>query len=369
MTQTVLILSLVLLPLAVLAPGPACFAQRFFFTFTAWLLLMSKVKCRWLQALMCYLVCHQAYASVGWFFGWMTQKQHLFSMSAFTYAMAGILVYWLVSEAELKKEWVYNAICVATLVQVALCLVQGIWSIDPALEFLKLYKDNVRNHFEQTILLGSLGNPNFMAAWFAFTLTFFFRARWKWCLLVVVPVFLATRSEFAIISAGVGLIVFCKTPHPRLDVAYALFVVGFGYLLIRAHGLSWDWDALWKTSVTTRPENWAIAWSKITTPDWSLPQPALFFGVGYGHIDPKYPIHNDYYSVVFRWGLTALWLVLGFLWNLPRKSPVLVAAFAALLVNGLASYPLRVPTTAFLGCVIFGLMEKEKSYETTSTAF
>jgi hypothetical protein len=349
MSQVVLILGLVLLPLAVLAPGVACFSQRFVLVFLVWLMLASQLKNRSLCAFVCYLTVHQAYISIGWFFGLATETQHALSLRAANYTMIGVLVYYLVTQIDIPFKWVANAICVSALIQVVLCLLQGVWSFDAVMRFLALYKNNVSSRLAGDVMLGTLGNPNFVGGFFAVSLAFFFRPYWKWCVPVIAALLLGIRSEGAIISAVAAVIVFSRQwwLFMVLPVCVVLYLV-------------WkqDFSVNPVTYLGTRPENWGIAWGKITS-CWET----TLFGMGYGKHNSLYPIHNEYLSVWFRWGLVGLIPILGFLWNLPRRNIILTAAIVALLVNALASYPMRIPPIAFLGCAIFGLMSNERMNE------
>lgn len=357
MNRFVIIFGLVFLPLMVLAPGPACHSQRFTYGFFAWLLLAGMLKNRWLQYFVCYLLTWQFCVTAGWMFGWATAEMHLFTLSAMNYVMFGVLVYYAASRLEIPQNWIYNAVCVSALVQAALVVSQGL-GYDVVITALKLYKPNIFNTLtrEHHVLFGSLGNPNFLAAWLAVTVSFFFRARWKWCIPLIALVLLATKSEIAIISAVAAAAVFSR----KWYILLILPACAVGYLIWRQGG-SLDFT----TYAGTRWENWCSAWNKMVVPSLTAPQPKLFFGVGYGGIEPDSPIHNEYLNLCFRWGAVPLVLVLGFLWNLPRKNPIFAAALAALLVNSLGSYPMRIPPIAYFACALFGFMQREGRYELT----
>src|SRR5208283_1462407 len=93
----------------------------------------------------------------------------------------------------------------------------------------------------------------------------------------------------------------------------------------------------------------------------------IIFGRGIGAFWGKiYPLHNEYIQVVFELGLIGLTLMLGYIITTLRylwksKNIILLASFAAACIDMGANYSMHIATTAFLICIIAGLIERKKN--------
>jgi Kef-type K+ transport system membrane component KefB len=80
-------------------------------------------------------------------------------------------------------------------------------------------------------------------------------------------------------------------------------------------------------------------------------------GAGWGK---AYPMHNEWLQCLHQFGLIGLSLMVGFAATISRGNRVLFTAFLIAAVNMFGNYSLHLAPSAFLICVIAGLIEREK---------
>jgi O-antigen ligase len=92
----------------------------------------------------------------------------------------------------------------------------------------------------------------------------------------------------------------------------------------------------------------------------------IIFGSGPGAFwGRKYPLHNEYIQCWFELGLVGLILMLGYVVStikflIKSKDMVLLSVFVIICIDAGANYPLHIATTAFLVCIIAGLIERKQ---------
>jgi len=106
---------------------------------------------------------------------------------------------------------------------------------------------------------------------------------------------------------------------------------------------------------------WQVAISKLCQ-HWSL----MIFGFGPGAFwGRQYPIHGEYISVWFQWGLVGLAIVAGYIihtWRflIKRKDMLLTTSFLIICLDCIGNFPMQIASTGFLALIIMGLIERER---------
>jgi O-antigen ligase len=107
---------------------------------------------------------------------------------------------------------------------------------------------------------------------------------------------------------------------------------------------------------------WMTATSKILQ-SWNL----AIFGYGPGsYWGRSYPIHGEYFSVLFQYGFVGLFIVLGYMvhtWKflLKRKELILFAtSFLIINLDCVGNFPMQIASTGFMILIVLGLIERER---------
>lgn len=267
--------------------------------------------------------------------------------------MAGFL-YIATYTSTLKLKTFYNIICISALIQAALCVFQY-FGVDPFLWVIRqFFEANMK--LEPGVISGSLGNPNFVAAYLAISLPFFFRGelkarkpQWWWGAVPLAFVLIVSKSSSAVFPAIIGASYFfggVKLMIPIMTlplIAYAVYDNPFTQLNSSvAHG---------------RGDIWMSAIQKIQ----EQPFVNLIFGRGNGApYSRAYPMHSEWLTMLYQYGLVGVALLSGYVVTISRKNKVLFTAFIIAAINMLGNYPLHLAPSAFLIVMIAGLIERER---------
>ncbi|GAG05980.1 unnamed protein product, partial [marine sediment metagenome] len=120
------------------------------------------------------------------------------------FIIIGMVVYVSVIKSGISKEKFYNIICISAMVQVFIGTFQA-QGMYPSFYVLKSFFTAERKVIEfPNEILGTLGNPNFIAAYLAISLPFFFRKPWAWFTPFIIWQLWALNTSGAIYAALAG---------------------------------------------------------------------------------------------------------------------------------------------------------------------
>jgi len=287
-----------------------------------------------------YAACWFLFLRVGQMAGIVDAVQARGAMSATIYIIVAYAIYLSVSITNTKKEYIFNAICIGAILQSILGVIQS-FNIYPIIWFVgKL--TNINNPLSG-LITGSLGNPNFLGGFLAISLPFFFRKKWIW--LAILPAYhiLTLHSSGAAAAALIAVVVYFKK--------WKLLIVAAGLGLIFIFFIE-------DHSIFTNPR-WEVWWATLQK---ICASPETFL-IGYGPGAPtgyNYPLHNEWLELWFNYGAVSIFMAVVYIMNISREDKILLAAFAAFVVNGLANYGWHLAPSGFLILIIMGLLEREK---------
>lgn len=235
----------------------------------------------------------------------------------------------------------YNAICTAALIQCFVGTLQH-FNLDPVSWALS-YFVKVAGDFPFNYPTGTLGNPNFLAAFIAISLPFFIRDKWFWFIPVLFFGLYISHTSMAWVAVAIGISYFVGGRKLSL-IALACF--GLYTIIINPH------DGLQNERVSM----WLDAIQKITH-SWK----STVFGFGPG-IQWKAgdQLHNEYLMMVWNYGLIGLAFMCGFILSISRTNRYLFTAFIIICVDIIGNHALHTTPTALLAIIIIALMEREK---------
>ena len=214
-----------LTPYAFINAGILHTGHLYFFIMAALVSISLMQRNTWLSLFFIYAVCWQLVICLDGLSNF-TPARHMQirkGLSQIVYLLAGVSIYATVLKAKLRNETFYNVICISAILQ---C----IWSIsqlighDPLVYILKRFIEVRRAIENPYAIVGTLGNPNFVAAYLAISLPFFFRVRrpffyrilikkWtlylpnvSWCYFipVIATILFLSRTAAAVIPAVIG---------------------------------------------------------------------------------------------------------------------------------------------------------------------
>lgn len=311
MTRLILI---ILLPFAVLAGGPIWQGQQYAFLLFAVAAVGSLMPNRWLRWFVFYAV------GVTVFEMWLSMQGKVPHQAAMVSVrmclfLGAACVFWLA--AKVTPRW-QDAVCVLAVAEAFLALLQ-LAGVDPYFAALEA-NFGIQQRFD---LVGSFGNRNFLAAFLVCASPFLWRPVWKWGLIPVLAVILLSKSS----GAYLGLVAVVGSYFKKWEVVAG--AVAIGALMI----------AIDTPDITNRVEFWKDAIGRIAE------RPVFGYGPGAA---PKVNFHNEYLTVIHKFGLVGLGLLALAVWRIPKTDRRCVSALLGAAVIALVSYPLSIPPTALL---------------------
>lgn len=274
----------------------------------------------------------------------------------------GITVYLIVYYTDIPFNFYANIICISALIQCSIGICQ-LW-FDPIETILAniIIVKKVPRHNE---VVGILGNSNYLAAYLAISLPFFFRgfslrfyeffikkvkikipySAPGWWLAVPVICFglyiadTATATAAAII--GVSYFIF-----GYIGIIAGVALAAIGFFVFSGHDIVND----------ARVIRWVDAVQKV------FHSPSSFlFGYGQGTAwKLGDQLHSEYIATFFNYGAIGLAALIGYVVTISRNNKILFTAFIILCVNMIGNHPLHVATTAILAITIISLIERDK---------
>ena len=102
---------------------------------------------------------------------------------------------------------------------------------------------------------------------------------------------------------------------------------------------------------------WKEAFNQVV--QWPL---GIAFGLGPGaEWANNYPLHSEWVTLFHQFGVIGIILAVGFLLTVSRKNVYLFSSFVIIVINMFGNAALHIAPTAFLACMVAGLMERERS--------
>lgn len=304
-----------------------------------WISAFIGYVCLWVFFILTYGVMHPEMSAI-------VIKN---AFNALTYIFIGSLIYVLVTKSKIDTETFYNLICISALLQAALSLCQYLW-IDPYLWLVNYGFHMAVPRLDPHTLTGTLGNNNFLAAYLAISLPFFFRKPWFYGLIMIVPCLILANTASAVIPAIIGIMFFFypkATKRIKILTGSLLALFGLYYVLVY-HPISTDGNG--------RFPFWLEALDQLR---YNLFTMICGMGPGAGWGRP-FPLHNEWLQCLHQYGAIGASLLVGYVLTAYRGNRMLFTAFIIILINMFGNYSLHLAPSAFIIILIAGLMEREK---------
>jgi len=333
-------LTYILLPFALISFGLIHKGQHIFLILSSIVIMAGAVRSWSLRAFGIYAACWFLFLRIGEMAGIVNRTQAVRAMNSTIYMIVAFGIYLAIVYTPIKKEKIFNAICIGAILQSILGIIQS-FNFYPVIWFVgKL------THIDNPLMgevTGSLGNTTFLGGFLAISLPFFFREKWLW--LSVFPAYqiLTLHSSGTAAAALVAVVVYFK----QWKVLIAAVVMGIVFLVLFE-----------SSNIFTNPR-WGF-WLNIIKKICASPQ-SFIIGYGPGHpTGYNFPIHNEWLEMWFNYGAVSIFMAVIYIKNIYREDKILLAGFAAFIVNSLANYGWHLAPSGFLILIIMGLLEKEK---------
>jgi hypothetical protein len=381
------------LPFAIILPGLIWKSHRLFFILFGLIVVAVSLKNIWIRSFLVYSVIWQLFLYLKAFsIPKVNTGDGLAVVIAF---LAGAIVFKFVAESKLPNESFYAVIRIAVLLQIAIAIPQYL-GFNPVSWVLSLAVDT--KEVQPGHLTGTIGNRNFLAAFIAISVPMFIGWRsftreipapswlkrpssWKirinpWLVIIAAVLFLAPSPGS--LAAIIGLAVYFRLgwKYAVLAIVVAIgfaayYIVGMGVHLEEFKALPQQITELiqkGEISVDSGQHDlgrfgmWMVALGKLFT-SWE----SVIFGFGPGAtFGRRYPLHNEYMSMWFEFGLVGLTLMAGYIVTTIKglvraANPVLLTSFAIACLDMMGNYPMQIAPTAFLIIIVCGLIERERS--------
>jgi hypothetical protein len=323
-----------------LSAGAVWQGQQHAFLLATLFFAASFLDNRWLRYFFYY-----ACASSGFFmfraaFGMTNIAHGSNALMHSIYLMVAVIAYIAVVKSRVKTADIYNVICISAMLQAVIAFFQyfglSLFNLVSAITGPTNYI------LPQDIMVGTLGNSNFMAAYIGISLPFFFRKKWIFLAPVLAVVIFMSGTTSTVIAVCAGLMIyFRKLKYLPLFLTVAVL-----------YAIFFDPDVF---GTNERYEFWGVAITKIFKSPLNVA-----FGLGPGtNWGRPFPLHNEWLSLFFSYGLIGFYLIVCYFMELKTENKILIAALLIAAVNALGNYPMHIAPTAFLVIVILALIEKE----------
>jgi hypothetical protein len=368
MREYTLPIAFLIAPFLILSTGYIWTGQQIGLMVIFLVLMANMIENRWIKMFLFYAVAWQTFLFVNALIYPHAFQQAIASgYTQVLFVAAGAMIYLAASKSKIKDETFYNVICVAALVQVLIALLQRFAGIDLVLMALSLIAPT-KSNLGNGPFVGSLGNPNYLAAFLAFSTPFFFRKWWVWSFPLVVISLIAANTSTAAVAAGIGMGIFStyfykkgtltKREYSGSMTLIMLWIVWYAFLfhpsIVQVGGSPTAGTPLERSDNLVRGDIWAYALSQVSA-TWN----GIIFGLGPGASwKYNYPLHSEWVTLFHQFGIIGLGLAAGFLWTIKRKNIYLFSSFVIIVINMFGNAALHIAPTAFLACLVAGLMER-----------
>lgn len=268
--------------------------------------------------------------------------------------LIGAVIYIAMAKSTLNENAFFNVICIASVLQCLIGLSQW-FKFDPLVWFIGQFVF-ARADLPGAVV-GSLGNPNFLAAFLAISIPFFFRKGWRWLLLLVIPVLLGSMTSSAVDPAIFGVYVFWFLSSDFSDPVRTFKRAFYGFIAACLCSAAYSFAVDASPINNARFGYWSQAGGQVVSSFWSI----IFGrgpGAGWGQ---KWPLHSEWMTCFFHFGVLGVSLLIGYILTVGRavRHPALLASFVIIMLNFIGNSALHYAPTAFLICMIAGLIERE----------
>lgn len=278
-------------------------------------------------------------------------QMNIFSDIALTRMTAGMII--LIGASYIRKddhEYVFNIFCLFTIFQSILWCLQNL-----GLDIMQL----AGKHFAFTVraldFAGTLGNKDFLAACMAISIPMFFRKKWFWCLIGILPILIilkTTMAALAVICASIFWIL-------KSNKDYGIFVIFGIYILSLLFFIFIDFGdggerMIWWNKVFMGWKGWIwLGGGFGTYPLWS-------------HIEHA---HNDYLEAFYDGGIVCIFIIMGFVYTFIRKAIrvsnkrdiIIYASLVAVGINAIGNYPFHLAPSGFMAAILLGMYSHENT--------
>ncbi len=288
----------------------------------------------------------------------------LLGIDAILILMIGVIIYGAVAASKRPLDFWFNFICVSILVQASLAICQHHF-FNPVESVLSLVTTVCYSSWGNAHSpAGSLANTNYLGAFLAIGLPFFFRRKWIYAFPVAAYALYLTHCRTAEIAVLiVGFVYVCKHGVPFIDFFLGKKLGNFICTLIILGLISGIYlmVAINPGSFVERYEDFWIGPIKIWLGSWHT----FLFGVGPG-ITSRINnfLHNEYIPLLFNYGIIGFGIVGGYIIATLRHKGkiniILTCALWIILIDMLGNHLLHIPATALLVIFVLGLIDREK---------
>ena len=316
----------------------------------------------WIKSMGVYLSCWMAFTFLMVFLGKFPQILSMAMIEAVFFIFAGLILFLSIYRGSLSLSSWLNIICIAATAQ-ALLAVSQTFGFDPVRLLLEKVVD-VHGQMAFTTPVGTMGNQNFLAAFLAISLPFFFRATWvdlgksrrkgSCCLLrlpigwylaipIIVYALILTKTTTAIGAAIIGSVYFffgwkwaCGSVLP----AFVIYAIKFNGTILTNARIQYWLDAI--NSTTSSWQTFMFGWGPGIT--WKS-----------GNM-----LHSEYINAFFNYGLIGLIIMVGYIVSVHKMNKMLLSAFIVLCIDMIGNHALHTVPTAVLIITIIALLERQK---------
>jgi len=292
---------------------------------------------------------------------------HAVAIDAALFLMFGMVALLAVYHSTFPQQTWFNVICIAALIQAIIGILQVI-GCDPISTILSSIVI-VRGENPFTTPTGTLGNQNFLGAFLAISMPFFFRVshfrhfcrpriyfplkwhgrafsfkvNWHYCLPIIILGLIIAHTSAACFAAAMGAAFY----FGGWIGFFCLAIAGTGYLYF------FDYQHIFQA------DRWQFAadiMQKVGT-SWK----SAWFGFGPGITwEAGNTPHNEYTWTLFNYGSVGLGIMTGYILTAYRDNRMLFTAFLILCINMIGNHALHTTPTALLAIIIIALMERER---------
>jgi len=277
---------------------------------------------------------------------------HMSAMDSLVKLSVAMLIYSVASRIQVAEfESVFNVICILILIECFLYILQYF-----GLNLLIAVSSSLGYEIRPGQGAATLGNINFFAICLAITLPLFFRKRWAWCLLFIIPILISARTAGAALAAAGAVAYWAwKTKgNSRLLTGLAILtIIGTGLTIFfvwfdpKSFALDPFRIGLWNTMLAS--------WHQ-----WAL------IGNGIGSLPMLLKVehaHNDFLEAIFEGGIPYFVCITGFVICFLRRSIrehnkndlIIISGLIALGISSLFHYPLHLAPSGFIALVLLGM--------------
>ena len=373
-----------ILPFVLILPGVLWKSQQVFLLLATSLFVAFSLKNIWLRSFIVYLFGWTIYL----FLRSLANPMIHFNvspqtgMSILLFVMAGALIIKFVSISKLSDEKFYNIIRIAVLLQVFIAIIQY-FGFYPWEWLLSSIVAPAHSTADIGPFRGTLGNRDVLGCFIGVSIPLFLS--WKEvkhyqnvlikaATIITLAILLMSPSPGAVAALiGIGVYYFKENKFSILIAFMTAAIYAIIYILTSYHlsdfmaapsqlsGLVNTGTVAISSPNEGRLWKWMLAFSQII----QSPE-TLIFGNGPGAFwGRKYPLHNEFIQCWFELGLVGFALMIGYVCSTIKflfklKDMVLLSAFVIACIDAGGNYPMHLATTAFLICIITGLIERKR---------